>query len=305
MNIQVGRNNLSATVYIPVDCDNGCQFCTSKAEYKKVNKAKVIETLKLISNSAINEIVFTGGEVMNDIKTLREMVEIVSNKTIYINTTFINKNIFEFVDLVNNTKSIKGINISRHSTTYQEDCKTLCNIAVDEMIKFINKPVRINVVIDEAKFNPIEYLNRWNGFKNVTVNFRANYNNMTEELLHPIKDKVFVQLGELSDRFLGRTYCDVCDTSSFEYKGLKFAYHRGLPTTSIQMFGNLQINDIIVFPDGELCYDWNRESTYLDEVKNELNIKVRVVKPKVEEITSTSNIYSYNRYSCGTPRGGC
>ena len=137
MQIQIGRNNLSATIYTPVDCNNNCKFCTSKNEYKNINKEKVMEQLKFISSSQIQEIVITGGEVMNDVDTLRDMVNIVSNKTVYINTTYINNNLYKFVELVNSKDNIKGINISRHSTSYDEDCKLLHNIAQDEFIRFI------------------------------------------------------------------------------------------------------------------------------------------------------------------------
>ena len=34
-NIIIGRDNISATIFVPYDCTNKCKFCTTKYLYKK------------------------------------------------------------------------------------------------------------------------------------------------------------------------------------------------------------------------------------------------------------------------------
>lgn len=176
---------------------------------------------------------------------------------------------------VNNTKCIKAVNISRHSVSYEEECKALCNIGEDEFIGFIDKPVKINVVVPDndisEKFAK-SVLNRWKDFSNVKVCFRTNFNNSTKETLHDLSDKNIKVLGSLGD-FENRGFCDVCDTISFSGKnGQKYLYHRGLPTTSIKFADIIQVNDIIIFPNGELSYDWNRNLEGIEEMCNQFDL---------------------------------
>ena len=156
----------------------------------------------------------------------------------------------------------------------------------------------------------MEYINRWLDFENITVNFRYNYKNMTEEKLHSKNDNIFRDLLNMSDKFIDRGYCDVCDTSKFEYKGLKYMYHKGLEKTSINMYDKvLQINDIILFPDGELYYDWDRSNKYIDEVRRYLHIKNEKFEfkkyPKIDSKPSTTFLEYSKSFSCGSGYGTC
>ena len=98
----IGRDDFSVTVYVPWNCTNKCAFCSSKKDYNiiKSNYDKVKEQLKKIRNSLTDIIVFTGGEPSADVEKLKELVSIVDNKTVYINTTLPKKNSKEFIDFI-------------------------------------------------------------------------------------------------------------------------------------------------------------------------------------------------------------
>lgn len=270
MRITSGRDNLSVTVYVPYDCANNCKFCTSKEEYSNMSLSEedVLNTLKKVANSTIKEVVFTGGEPMQNIETLKKMVDIVSNKDVYINTSLLNKDSFNFINFVNTNKSIKGVNISRHKESYVKDCKTLNAIAYDEVINFIKKPVKINIVIDKDT-DISKTLKRWSTNKNVLISFRENFNLLTDK---DITKNKFLQELATKGEFLGRSHCDVCETFTFKNTHNKFNYHSGFATTSIQIFDTLQINDIIVFPNGEIYYDWDKKNEHIKDVLEHFNI---------------------------------
>lgn len=77
--------------------------------------------------------------------------------------------------------------------------------------------------------------------------------------------------------YQSHTFCNVCDTCTFiklnakKEDELVIKYHRGVMTTSVQ-FGNIvEINDLIIFQNGDICYDWDGKneniSTFLDMIK--------------------------------------
>jgi organic radical activating enzyme len=68
---KIGRDNFALTIFMPVDCKNGCSFCTSKKDYQ-VNKpdfTKVFDAISEIGRYDIpfSDIVITGGEPFADI----------------------------------------------------------------------------------------------------------------------------------------------------------------------------------------------------------------------------------------------
>lgn len=144
----IGRDDFGVTVYVPWNCTNNCKFCNSKQDYNKITAdfEQIKKTLIAIRDSLVPIVTFTGGEPSADIEKLKQLVAIVSNKIVYINTTLPKKNAIEFIDFVNNTACIKSISISRHKTSYEDDCEMFNDIADDEMISKIQKSVRINVV---------------------------------------------------------------------------------------------------------------------------------------------------------------
>lgn len=258
-----GRNNLALTIMMPFDCPNNCPFCESKKEYTKnrPSVAHVINTIKLFlrDNNTLDvpEVVITGGEPMANIAVLRTIIDgIPSDKDIYINTTLIKHNFASFVNLVNNEPKIKGISVSRHEATYKEDCEMLHGIVPDEYFDLIQKPVRINCVVN-CGTNIYEIMNRWEG-RNVELSFRENFNTMTVEELHNPYSNYLPRLAtEL--QYVGHTQCKVCDTTTFKSRnGLTVRYHKGVKNTLIRLAKNkYEINDIIIRQDGKMFCDWD------------------------------------------------
>lgn len=285
----IGRSDFSVTVYVPWNCTNNCKFCSSKKDYERIKSdfSKLKESLQLIRNSILPIVVFTGGEPSSDIDKLRELLSIVDNKTVYINTSLPKRNCQEFIELVNSTDCIKSISISRHKQTYLEDSSLLHNIAEDEMITQITKPVRINVVSqddDTFSINSIKkYVDRWSkiaklkgGYHSLILNLRSNYCLQNSSELHEMTNSRVVNDLALNYYYQSHSFCNVCDTCTFvkydenKEKELIICYHRGIMNTAIQ-FGNIvELNDLIIFQNGDICYDWDGKneniSTFLDMI---------------------------------------
>lgn len=289
-----GRDNLALTVMVPYDCENNCKFCISKKEYAKhtPDKGKVLSMLRKFYKEfrEVNEVVITGGEPMQDIEFLRELVkQLLSRIKVFINTSFIRKNLKEFIDFVNTESRVRGVNISRHTDSYDNDCKILCGIAGDEKIGEIKKPVRINCVIGESTSLIDRVIERWKGFKNVEVSFRADFTKTTEKDLHNPFCVVNSYLASKYE-YIGHTQCHVCDTTAFKIgEGMVVKYHRGLKTTSIQKDGYIEVNDFVLRQDGKLFIDW--------VFKTETKVKIKGT-PIAPAFSYGSSPYT----SCG---GGC
>lgn len=279
----LGRDDVSVTVYVPWNCTNNCPFCSSKQDYAKIHSdiEKVKASLRLIRDSIMPIVVFTGGEPSSNVELLRELISIVDNKTVFINTSLPSRNAEAFIRLVNETDCVKSISISRHRLSYEEDCKILHGIAPDEMIATIRKPVRINVVQEnENSFdisNVEKYVERWRKISdsmskpgNLLLNLRGNFCLQTPETLHDMSGSKIIN--ELATRYyyVSHGFCNVCDTCAFdeidESGNTTFSihYHRGLLHTSIR-FGNIcEINDIIILQDGSICYDWDGKNEAIE-----------------------------------------
>ncbi len=281
MIFKIGRDNFALTVMVPYDCENNCAFCTTKEMYHRLGTN--VEDVKFQMGRTlgsdiypVKDVVFTGGEPTTDLDVLRELIDLVpADKNVYINTTLPARNFDEFHDLVNDEPKIKGINVSRHQTNIDDDRKFYdCDIVGDEALKLIKKPVRINVVVMRETEDAIsDIVKRWEPMwtesGNVNVCFRANFalhsweqRRIQKENLH---NPYTPFLNSLSSkyRFAGHTQCNVCDTTRFlSPKGMVISYHRGLEKSSVlSSDGNtLEINDLVIFPDGKVAYDWKETS---------------------------------------------
>ncbi len=277
------KKDKMCTVYFPADCKNNCKFCTSKAFYRnnRPNREKVLEWLNALAKSDVSEIVFTGGEPMSDITLLEEMLKMCKNKNVYINTTFLNKGKEEFINVVNKYECVKGINISRHCETYDEDCLLLNDIAMDEDVLSINTNVRINCFVGEKileeKMRKI--LNRWEKVwfqkknKTLDVSFRHDYNTVTPEVLHLLDTESIMAATEVGE-YYGRVYCHACDKVLFRTKnGMYFRIHRGLQNTRVKIGNIVEMQELVLFPDGTLCTDWDKTTDGLEEFMKILNIE--------------------------------
>ena len=271
------------TVYFPNDCNNNCKFCTSKVFYENniPNKEAVLEWLNAFYDSDLTEIVITGGEPMSDLDLLEEMLYLCRNKNVYINTTFLEEGKERFINLVNQYKNIKGINISRHCETYEEDSKLLNNIAKDEDVLLIDTNVRINCFVgDKIREDKMaKIIRRWEPIwekKNnnaLDLSFRHDYNKIVPETLHALDTESICAATTLAD-FYGRVYCHVCDKVLFKTKkGMDFRIHRGLQNTRIMLGNLIEMQELVLFPDGYLCTDWDKTTDGIDEYLKMLNIE--------------------------------
>ena len=85
----------------------------------KLNAEAVKESmLKVIHDTQIKDIVFTGGEPTSNPKLLRELVEMaaITGKRIFVNTTLPQEHFFECLDVFN-SGNIDCLNVSRHCTS--------------------------------------------------------------------------------------------------------------------------------------------------------------------------------------------
>ena len=262
MEYKIGRNNLAATIYVPYDCDNNCPFCTSKIEYRQhfPNIGRIVQALKsLVDNPLIQDIVFTGGEPLANMTILKMLVDITRNKgkNVFINTTF-PKDSHDSLFYLLEEGNVSGINISRHESSYEQDSKLFYNIAPDWLINKISVPVKINAVVtnvDSFITKLPTIINRWNK-PNIRLCIRHDFRTTTFTNLHTLTDDPILNYLIQNYSFESHTFCDVCDTVNFE-EGI--SYHRGMEHSSIKMGDTVIVNDIIVFPDGFIAYDWDRK----------------------------------------------
>lgn len=259
MEYLVGRNNLSCTVFVPVVCGNNCSFCTSKDMYKNFEFNwkyfnKIIDQIKLLNrNDDIKEYVLTGGEPLFDLNITRKIV-LAMEKPVYINTSLpLVENIDEVIDFINYTDKIRGVNISRHLNTIHT-----VSTADVRYINKIKKPVRINSVITRGNldiYSINEFINRYSPH---TINFRADYRNVTKDTLKT-QDDIFTFLFE-NFKWRGNNGCLVCNTDYFTdiyYNNI--CYHRGLERSCVIVGNNKYhyINDVIIDIHGNIHKDWD------------------------------------------------
>ena len=307
-----GRENLALTVFVPYDCRNKCPFCLSKETYRtrRPSKDNVKYQLKRVLtefNYPIKDIVFTGGEPMEDVDGLKELIDLVpSQYNIYINTTFTNRNIDEFVGFVNECFKIKGINISRHCETYEQDCALLCDIATDDKISMIQKPVRVNCVVKNQDISKV--IERWNG-TGVHLYFRKDFGieqDFTE--LHNPYDELTMKLIAGGFTFKSHTQCNVCDTTIFEKNGQIVAYHKGQKNSSIQTGKHLEINDLIIDQTGLFTFDWGKNDLrIISELEQKHKISLQSAMEKLRNALRIDPTYTvcHPYYSCGGYNRGC
>ena len=288
MKYKIGRNNLAATIYVPYDCDNNCPFCTSKIEYRQhfPNVGRIVQALKsLVDNPLIQDIVFTGGEPLANMTILKMLVDITRNKgkNVFINTTFL-KDSHDFLFYLLEEGNVSGINISRHESSYEQDSKLFYNIAPDWLISKISVPVKINAVVtnvDSFITKLPAMINRWNK-PNIRLCIRHDFRTTTFTNLHTLTDDPILNYLIQNYSFESHTFCDVCDTVNFE-EGI--SYHRGMEHSSIKMGDTVIVNDIIVFPDGFIAYDWDRKP--ISDLKGFMDLGDFMTKTFKEEYEKT------------------
>ena len=311
MKFSIGRSNLALTIFVPFDCKNNCKFCTSKENYK-INKPSVDNVRFQVKrffkdfDYPITDVVFTGGEPMQSITVLKDLIKLIpSQYNIYINTTLINKNLNSFIDLVNKTEKIKGVNISRHGESYEDDKKVFCDIAEDEKIALFEKPIRINCVLQGQDIKKV--IDRWDG-KGFELSFRKDFRIEQNDVeLHNPYDETALAIISLGYKFAKHTFCKVCDTTTFEKNGNIVSYHKGKQSSSIKNESGLEINDFIIKQNGFLTYDWEADDIEtIDAIEKQFRVLIRPLFPLPSYFNGcgmSQPIHYCGGSSCGG--GGC
>lgn len=309
-----GRDNLSATIFVPYDCTNNCKFCTSKKMYQSCarDKDEIIRKLKVLNNLDINEIVITGGEPFANMTFLSKMLDTISSdKDVYINTTLpiiypdMDEDIYDFIK---NNPKIKGINVSRHGNDFTEDRQLFSpNIFTDKMIGKLSVPVKINCVMSK-NFDIETLLERWSKVKNVRLSLREDYRYVTKENLRDLNDETTQNLLNYCD-YLNHGGCDVCFDIKMQYKDLLVSLHRGLELSSIELGDTIIVNDIVVKPDGNIYYDWDDKNFDIDKMLKDFSKKLTQTYTKQKPMGVRTPLPSMNTTtsygSCGFSTGSC
>ena len=263
VNFIKGRDNLSCTIFVPVVCGNNCSFCTSKKDYEGFVYSpeylnKILSWIYLINtNDLVSEFVISGGEPIMDLDILKEIVN-TCEKPVYINTSLPRvKNIYDVIKFINETDKIKGINISRHIGVKHD-------VAVygTDIIDMINKPIRINCLINEQNFSikKIEQmLSKYAVRDNIMLNLRADCRTITDANLKT-QDEIFTSLIN-KYTYLGSSNCLVCNSCHFETEDNKIiCYHRGIEQSAVITKNRVYVNDVIINMYGDVFYDWGNPS---------------------------------------------
>ena len=206
--------------------------------------------------------------------------------------TLLASNFEEFYTLVKSEKKIKGVNISRHSATYEEDCKLFHNIATDEQIEKLASitSVRINVVL--YKDVDIEAIvNRWENHKVNSVSFREDFRKVKtkRDLREP--NGFTDRLRNLYNGWYSGG-CNVCNTEVHVKGDLNIRYHRGFENTLLDRGNYYEYNDVIIEPNGEVLLDWE----YSIENQNHYNRMISSNQRNNQSRYESS--YTYGGY-CG------
>lgn len=260
MNFIKGRDDLAVTIFVPWDCQNNCKFCTSKKEYSKylLDIKKVKESIIKLNNLGFDKFVFTGGEPFANLKSLKELIDLIdSDKTIFINTTLPKIDDLAVVNYINCEQKIKGISVSRHS----EDTVKLNNICEDSIFTYIKKPIRINTLLDN-NVDVMSMIDRFSIFKNVLLNLRVDYRNIKEDTLK-VLDGIGTELNNNREyKMLYEGGCNVCHNFEFVRlsDGFRVQYHKGLEQSSFKIEDTVIYNDLIIKPNGQVYYDWDNKN---------------------------------------------
>ncbi|MCC0726762.1 radical SAM protein [Clostridioides sp. ZZV14-6045] len=250
-----GREDVAVTVFVPSDCVNNCEFCTSKREYKKdrPNIENIKKSISMLNKKGFKSFVFTGGEPFADLDTLKELINLIDNdKVVYINTTLPKDRILDTINYINTEDRIKGVSISRH------DNVLLDNLAEDSYLTDIKKEVRINSVLTTDS-NVSNVIDRFSKFKDISLNFRVDYRYTTKSNLK-ILDGIGLSLFNNNNyKMIYSGGSDICQ--DFEFirliDGFKIQYHKGLEYSSFEVGNTIIYYDLIIKPNGKVYYDWD------------------------------------------------
>ncbi len=273
------QNGATVTIFAPYDCNNTCPFCVNKNEYENnkyfsFNLEKVIESIKLMDSiSPKCDFVITGGEPLASHQKLKKILDAIrhqnnkgSNHNVFINTTYPHN--IEDVKFLNSFKGlINEINISRHLSPFIEECD-------DSLIGKLELSVRINcVILSKYEVPKIkDFIKRFN-FNNVSgIQLRDDYVDVKWNNLYNIREnEIFLAVvKELAGNgvIFPEQYIKSIESYRWnaefdtEYKPVWF--HRTMHQSKLEYDEYVEINDIIIRPNGTIVDDWNEYGRELD-----------------------------------------
>jgi len=280
----VVRPKKTAHVYVPYNCGRKCPFCESRKLYDSMDTSleRTLDVLGRIAESDIEDVMITGGEAAANPAALERMLDALKDKIVYVNTLFPKESADELCEIFDERHTcVKGLNISRHSPTYAQDSVFLSEPATDDVLGSLKTPVRINCVIQNQSATAEwvdSVVTRWEKQyarkQNLELHFRENFNNVTAENLH-IQDSPFLKT--LCENYKYHYYCmgaTYDDVSFLSKEGMTVYYHKILPY-SICKIGPLTIlHEMVVFPDGSVCTDWDQSREGVEEYCGWVNFKL-------------------------------
>ena len=307
IDIKSGRANLALTVFVPWDCTKNCSFCTTKSLYKKelasIRKIKSRMKSALSKVSSIKDIVISGGEPLDNLDSLYQIIKDVDKTryNVYVNTSFpkVDRDSEIFRKIL---AKVDGFNVSRHYGHNYSDFSSF-----DEIIAAVtsNARVRINILLnthiqdmaDKDKF--LEYIEDIKRYDYFDIQLRANYlkTSTGSRYTFTLKDN-----DDKTSRYLIDTYgnkygtnvhisgCNVCNSVLVIYNGYNtISFHKGVRFTLIDNYTYYEVNDIIIFPNGDIKLDWDGDAIDLKKIRDLDNRPVVTVKSKPKQEPSCYN----------------
>lgn len=147
---------------------------------------------------------------------------------------------------------------------FPANCKYKCPFCTSNLPA---RSIRINAVLPS---DPIVgaaampgVIRRWEKAflqnQNIGLSFREDYNTVTLENLHALDTPYVCALTSMDLELVGQSDCHVCDNLIFRSdKGMKVRYHRGLANTRLKVGNLVEIESLVLFPDGHMATDWDR-----------------------------------------------
>lgn len=232
----------TVTIFAPYDCDNHCEFCVNKKDYKKYKPDfdKVLESIETMhSITPCCDFVITGGEPFADMDKLCEILDLIKHldtimeHSVYINTTLpttVGNQVL--IDFSKKYRAlINCINVSRNTYVSRRDYYSY-NIPYDaqsteDVLNKINIPVRINYTIeDERDIGQIGYIVKdYVNYPNVKeIQFREDYRNVNQNNLFYCSPMFLKTVGKLGRVFGLTTRFQGIDLKRFNCEPIRWNY---------------------------------------------------------------------------------
>lgn len=276
-----GRDDATLTIHTTEPCGNSCAFCVNR-EYYNLDYSKSVaqqivpgKVKQLLKKHPIKNVVLSGGEPLlniNYIGILASAVKSVNSQIkFYVNTTFPVMAYDTFVPLFRSwgLALIDGISVSRPAD-YAEDKNYGFNVPVissatlKELCKEFNDKFRINIYVGSTTSRYIiEYLIKF--WSDCRIVFREDFCKEKANTVHGLSNFQKARYNLINPYIINR--CPVCATFGTDFWNVNI--HKGLAFTKREFdFDNthyVEINDLVMSPDGTVCDDWLYSGYTLDD----------------------------------------